>query len=155
MDLSDEQTKSTSQDASNGQAGRTTKKSAKKAARKSFSQADKSAALKMLVDGHTLKQTAEHFGCSVASLQQWKAKHKPTKASKKVAKKGKVAKKTTRKAKPMHTATHREGFKQFVRGYFEQDHKVSEILTSPPVEGFDLLFKVNDALSFAYDYFNK
>jgi len=126
-----------------------TKKAAKKATRNSFSPEDKSSALKMLAEGSTLKQTAEHFGCSVAALQQWKAKFKPSKAGKK------AAKKTTRKPRLMPNAIHQEGWKRFIREYFEHDNKVAEILASPPVEGFDLLSKVNDALSFAYDYFKK
>lgn len=123
-----------------------------KPAKKSFSPEAKESALAMLASGSTLKQTAAHIGCSVASLQQWKANAK--KAKRKPGKKAKQGTDHSAVSAPtVHASTIHASYDNFIREYWCGDG--SDVLTSSPLSGFDLFFRINDALEYAYKYFNK
>jgi len=140
MEISNEQTKAP-------------KKS--KSTRKSFSDDVKAEALEMLKVA-TLKSTADFYGCSVAALQQWKAKYKS-------AKKGKTARSVkksryVKKTRPVTGAVSRTkiadtaAYERFVREYWQQSGKVDN---GTFTISFDVFFATNEALRYAYEHFNK
>ena len=130
--------------------------SAKPKARKSFSPEIKETAMAMLNNGSTLKQTAEHIGCSVAALQQWKAKT-AKKAGRKPGRKSKKVKKaqTQQRITAVVSAKSEALCEHFIREYWCQENRGADMLASPPLSGFNIFFRVNEALKYAYEYFNK
>ena len=99
----------------------------------------------------TLKETAKFYGCSVAALQQWK------KAAKKTAKRAtRTVKKTARKTKASHiqSATRLVAYEQFAKEYWQHWQQERSADSSLAVS-FQILYATNEALRFAYEYFNK
>ena len=117
---------------------------------KSFSQEEKTKALQLLKDGHTLKQVADQVGCSTASLQLWKRatggkkgkKKKTAKSAKKVAE---VAEECTCECCSCVP------FEDFVHDYWTKCPKAGEALKLPPDMMPEAVKYINNVLKYAHD----
>lgn len=123
--------------------------------KKSFSPEAKAEALEMLANGSTLKQTSEHIGCSVATLQTWKKSTKTGKKAKAAKKTAKKSEKVAEHVEPQPAECDAASFESFIREYWCQENRGKELLKSKPLEGFDLFFRINEALQYAYDHLNR
>ena len=118
------------------------------ATRKTFSPETKAEALQLLSDGYTLKQTADHIGCNVNSIQNWKAAAKSGKRRSKKIKRAKVRKKAARAAR---AAVHHASFAEFVQNYWRQNRDAGDVLQLPPDIAPKAVQYVNNVLRYAYD----
>ena len=125
----------------------------KKMAVNSFSAESRADALRLLKDGHTLKDVAQQVGCSVASLQSWKK----SAGGKKIGKKKKA--KSTKKVAAVEAT---EGcdcgcgccvsFEDFVHDYWTKCPKASEVLSLPPNMMPEAVKYINNVLKYAHDH---
>jgi len=119
---------------------------------KSFSVEEKAEALRLLKDGHTLKEVAQQVGCSVASLQSWKkatggkqkSKKKKAKSSKKVA----AVEATTECDCESCCCV---SFEEFARGYWAEAPHAEKVLSLPPDIMPEAVQYINNVLKYAYD----
>jgi transposase-like protein len=115
----------------------------KKNGKKNFTEAQREAALEMLAEGSTLKQTAENFGCSVASLQSWK---------KQCSSKPKAAVQHAEPPVPISPVEKPKAqvpFDKFVRKFWEK--RAVELVMMDSAKRDEILDIVNDALQYAHD----
>jgi transposase-like protein len=115
----------------------------KKSKPKNFTAAQKEAALEMLAEGSTLKQTAENFGCSVASLQAWKKQYssKPKAAVKHAE--------HTEPISPVEKPKAQVPFDKFVRKFWEK--RAVELVMMDSAKRDEILDIVNEALRYSYE----
>jgi hypothetical protein len=116
--------------------------------RKTFTQEDKDKALQMLREGHTVKQTAETIGCTVASLYMWKGNSKP----KKKAAKKKAAKAHKAEGMKKH---HQLTYDEFFRKYWTNSARAADVVLLPPDTMATVVGMVNNALKYGYEQFHK
>jgi transposase len=121
-------------------------------ATKSFSVEEKAEALRLLKDGHTLKEVAQQIGCSVASLQSWKK----TAGGKKQGKKKKA--KSSKKVAATETTAECDcesccciSFEEFARGYWAEAPNAEKVLSLPPDMMPEAVQYINNVLKYAYD----
>jgi transposase len=121
----------------------------KKNVKKSFTEAQREAAIETLASGWTLNETAKAFGCSVASLQSWKKQYRS---------KPKTAAKQSVAEHPEPTATAEKPkaqvpFDKFVRKFWEK--RAVDMLLMESAKRDEILSIVNEALQYAHDTLQK
>jgi transposase-like protein len=119
----------------------------KKSIKKIFTEAQREAALEMIAEGSTFKQTADHFGCSVASLQAWKKQYgsKPKTAGKRAVETHNPPEPTAPLEKPKAQVP----FDKFVRKFWEK--RAVDVLLMDSAKRDEILDIVHEALQYSYD----
>ena len=110
--------------------------------KKTFSPETKAEAIRLLSEGYTMQQAADHIGCNVNSIQKWKA------VSKKARKKS-VKRKVKKVSKSTIVAT--GTFDEFVQNYWREHADAAEVLQLPPDLAPKAVQYVNNVLRYAYD----
>jgi len=124
-------------------------------ARKSYSPEAKAEALRLILEeGYTVKQVADRMGCSINSIQNWKAAEPAVKS----AKKGKKAKKKRRQKSVTATiagaAPARKplvSFDEFVQGYWSECAGAMDIMRLSPDITPQAVEHINNVLRYAYN----
>jgi uncharacterized protein YjcR len=121
----------------------------KKNVKKTFTEAQRETALEMLAEGSTLQQTADNFGCSVASLQSWKKQYG---GKAKTTVKQSVAEHPEPTA-PVEKPKAQVPFDKFVRKFWEK--RAVDMLLMDSAKRDEILSIVNEALQYAHDTLQK
>jgi len=133
--------------------------------RKTFTRQEKEYAVNNLIlkQGYTAKEAADAMGCSLASIQNWKASIKkkgaaaptekgetsaaPARRTKKASKR---AAKRTKKAVRRVTSSGRPSFAEFSQEYWDSCANEVAAGNMPPDAAFKAIPQINSALMFAY-----
>ena len=122
--------------------------------KKGFSAKDREKALKMMANGVPQSEVAEQIGCSVFSLQAWKKKAKNGATTKEKCEETPqccLDKGCSEKAAPP-----KNGADDFIRKFWNKNYRAVDMLLTPkefsPEETVKL---VNEALTYAHEYFQK
>jgi len=127
--------------------------------RKSYSPETKAEALRLILEeGYTAKQVADQMGCSVNSVQNWKATE-PTAKSAKKGKKSRKAKKAKRQQKDVAVTTAGAvsakkplvSFDEFVQGYWSECAGAMDIMRLSPDITPQAVEHINNVLRYAYN----
>jgi len=156
----------------------------KKATKNSFSSETKAEAMRLIFEGgFTSQQAADHIGCSVNAISNWRAAAKKNGGKAKVAKKtvedtesaepivkaakkvkktkkaGKKGKKVAKKAAKVVSAdvapccASAVSFDEFVQGYWSECKGATAVLQLSPDLAPQAVEYVNNVLRYAYDQF--
>ena len=107
--------------------------------KRNFSAKDKKEALRLIFEEKlTMRQAAAKIGCSVNSIQSWKAKHRSKKSK---PSKGMIEPATVR-WQPKEAKT--VAFDDFVRNYWNEGTRAVDVLLLPSEIGPDVVRYVND-----------
>jgi transposase-like protein len=120
----------------------------KKNNKKIFTEAQRAAALEMVAEGSTLKQTADHFGCSVASLQAWKKRY-GSKAKTAVKRAVEKTHNPPEPTVPLEKPKAQVPFDKFVRKFWEK--RAVDVVLMDSAKRDEILDIVHEALQYSYD----
>jgi len=121
---------------------------AKESGRKTYSPETKAEAIRLLFEeGYTIDQTAAQIGCSINSIQKWKA---AAKAGRKIKK---VRRRRRRRgvAAPAVTGQPPFTFEEFVQNYWSEHTDAADVLRLPPDLAPKAVQYVNNVLRYAYE----
>jgi transposase-like protein len=122
--------------------------------RKRFTAKEKDKAVQLLLEGNlSQKQVAQKFGCSIASLQQWKkaAREESPAADQCECEEAECCGNLTSNA-----AAKKGAADDLTRKFWNKNFRAVDMLLAPKdVSQEDAIKLVNEALQFAYDHFQK
>jgi transposase-like protein len=101
--------------------------------------------------GHTLNETAEHFGCSIASIQDWKKKYSGKPKQKASAPADDWEQESPAPSKPHGTSA--ASFEQFAHKFWEK--RAADVVLMDPTKREEVVNITNDALRYSYEHTQK
>jgi transposase-like protein len=127
---------------------------AKAGKRPTFTPEQKNDAVAYHKSGHTLNETAEYFGCSVASIQEWKKQYSGKSKQKAAA----PADEWEEQAEPASTPVKSHGkpdssFEKFAHKFWEK--RAADVVLMDSSKREELVNMTNDALRFSYEQTQK
>ena len=124
---------------------------AKATVKKVFTPEIKAETLRLIAEeNYTLQQAADHAGCSVASIQSWKAGTPSGKKRKKSSKKLHKSKHAVKASAHSH-----DSFEEFVQEYWRKHKDAGDVLQLPPDIAPKAVQYVNNVLRYAYDVLHR